>query len=130
MFLKTMAKKLDLGLVFRGQIDGKSIKNRFQNQCVLERGFVSDFKWIWEGFGEGLGGHVGNFSRCFCDFWGIFHDLVKKSNFCSIWEGFRDAFGRVWGRFWDGFGKLWEPLGRCWALPGLLSASFRDFLCF
>ena len=39
MFLKTMAKKLDLGLVFRGQIDGKSIKNRFQNQCVLGRGF-------------------------------------------------------------------------------------------
>ena len=44
--------------------------------------------------------------------------------------GFREAFGRVWGRFWDGFGRLWEPLGRCWALSRLLYVFFRDFLCF
>ena len=61
-----MAKKLDLGLVFRGQIDGKSIKNLFQNQCVLERGFVSDFKWIWEGFGGVLEASWDHFWKLFC----------------------------------------------------------------
>ena len=43
---------------------------------------------------------------------------------------FREGFGRVWGRFWDGLGRVWEPFGRCWAHPGLLYAVFRDFLYF
>ena len=43
---------------------------------------------------------------------------------------FREGFGRVWGRFWDGLGRVWEPFGRCWALPGLLYAVFRGFLYF
>ena len=37
-----------------------------------------DFNGIWAGFGEGLGGLVGNFSRLFCDFLITFSDLVKK----------------------------------------------------
>ena len=28
------------------------------------------------------------------------------------------------------FSSVWEPLGRCWALPGLLHAVFRVFLYF
>ena len=87
-----------------------------------------DFNGIWAGFGEGLGGLVGNFSRLFYDFLVTFSDLVKKSKFWSIWEVFRESFGRVWGRFWDGLGRVWEPFGRCWALPGLLYAVFR--FCF
>ena len=106
------------------------MQNQSQNSCVWGLGFLRDFNGIWEGFGEGLGGLVGNFSRLFCDFLGIFSDLVNKSKFWSIWEVFREGFGRVWGRFWDGLGRVWEPFGRCWALPGLLYAVFRDFFVF
>ena len=38
------------------------------------------------------------------------------------------CFVIVWVVF--GYGRVWEPLGRCWALPGLLYAVFRDFLYF
>ena len=38
------------------------------------------------------------------------------------------CFVIVWVVF--GYGRVWEPLGRCWPLPGLLYAVFRDFLYF
>ena len=85
-----------------------------------------DLGGVWGGFGRPCWQLFSMFLRLLGDF----SRFGEKIKFLQHLGGFRDAFGRVWGRFWDGFGKLWEPLGRCWALPGLLSASFRDFLCF
>ena len=40
-----------------------------------------DLTWIWEGFGEGLGSLVGNFSRFFLRFFGIFDDFAQNIDF-------------------------------------------------
>ena len=73
MFLKTMAKKLDLGLVFRGQIDGKSLKKiAFQINAFWD----VVFKVILNGFGRGLGrvweAMLATFLDVFATFWGFF----------------------------------------------------------
>ena len=87
-----------------------------------------DLGGVWGGSGGPCWQLFSIFLRHFRDF----SRFGEKIIFLQHWVGFRKAFGRVWERFWDGFGKLWEPLGRCWALPGLLSSffRFRDFLCF
>ena len=66
----------------------------------------------------------------FLDFFSIFSGFLAISRKNLILEGFRGVLGRVWGGFWGGFGRVWERLGRCWELPWLLCAVFRDFRYF
>ena len=40
-----------------------------------------DLKWIWEGFGEGLGSLVGNFSLFFWCFFGVLDDFAQNIDF-------------------------------------------------
>ena len=42
--------------------------------------------------------------------------------------GFGQGFGRVLGRFWEGFGKVWEPFGRSGVLPRHFCSCFGTFL--
>ena len=66
-----------------------------------------DLKWIWEGFGEGFGGLVGNFSRLFSNILRHFNDFDEKLDFGGILERSGEAFGTVLGGFWEGLGVSW-----------------------
>ena len=73
--------------------------------------FFMDFKWIWEGVGEGLGSLVGNFSRLFSYILRHFSDLDKKLYFRGILEGSGKGLDRVLGGIWEGLGAFWAFLG-------------------
>ena len=60
---------------------GKCVKNRFENSRVVGCCFSRDFRWIWEGFGEGFGGLVGNFSRLFSNILRHVNDFGEKLDF-------------------------------------------------
>ena len=63
-------------------------------------------------------------------FFGVFSVFLTILLKTLIFDAIGRGLGRVLGGAGEGFGRVWEPLGRCWGLPGLLFAVFRDFLCF
>ena len=80
------------------------------------RRFFKDFEWIWEGFGEGLGGLVGNFLRLFSNIIRHVNDFDEKLDFGGILEGSGKGLGRVLGGIWEGLGAFWALLGAVYIL--------------